>query len=104
MDVEGEAIRCAMEATDEIKLGGTETMSTTIPNPPETGRVEAMRTGKGNPSRNAGTVARKATRRASVGRNAPIRRDPVPDIPAKEIGSIRTTPKDLEKLEKGQPS
>ena len=95
MGVEDEVSRCAMEAADEIKEGGTEVMPTTTLNPPETEGVEAMRTGKGKPSRSAGTVARKATGKASVGRSVPIRRDPVP-----EIGSARTTPKDPEDPEK----
>ena len=93
MDVEDEASRCTMEATDDIMVEGT-----------ETGGVKAMRTGKGHPSRNAGTVARKATGRASAGKNAPIWREPVSDIPTREIGSDRTTLKDPEKPEKGLPS
>ena len=47
MDVEDEASRCAMEVADEIKVEGTETMLTAISDPPETGGVEAMRTGSG---------------------------------------------------------
>ena len=108
VDVEDEASRCAMEAADEIKEGGTEPLSTATPDPPETGGVEAMRTDKGNPPRTAGTMARKATGRASAGRSVPIRREPVPDpvldIPTREIGSDRTMPKDPEKPEKGVPS
>ena len=104
MDVEGEASWCAMEEADEIKEGGTEVMPTATPNPPETGGVKAMRTGKENPPRTAGIVARKATGRASARRSAPIRREPVPDIPTREIGSDRTTPKDPGKPEKGLPS
>ena len=108
MNVEGEASRCAMEAADEIKEGGTEVMPTATPDPPETGGVEVMRTGKGKPSRSAGTVARKATGKASVGRSVPIQRepvqDPVPDISTKETCSDRTTPNDPEKPEKGLPS
>ena len=104
MNVVDKASRCAMEATNGTKEEGTEVMPSTIP---ETG-VEATRTDKGNPPRNAGTVARKATRRVSAGRSALIWReldpDPDPDIPTKEIGSVRTTPKDPEKPEKGQPS
>ena len=88
MDVEDEVSRCAMEAADEIKVEGTETMPTTIPDPPKTGGVKVMRTGKGNPSWNVGTVARKATARASAGRSVPIRREPgpetVPDIPTRD--------------------
>ena len=76
-------------------------MPTSIPDPPETRGVKAMKTGKGNPSRNAGTVARKATDRASAGKSAPIPRERVPDLvpemPTKEIGNDCTTPKDPEK-------
>ena len=106
--VEDEASWCTMEAADEIKEGGTEVMPTTTLNPPEIGGVEAMTTGKGKPSRNASTMARKATRKASVGRSAPIRRESapetVPDILTREIGNDCTMPKDLEKPEKGLPS
>ena len=63
MGVEDEASQGAMEAADKIKEGGTEVMLTTTPDPPQTGGVVAMRTGKGKPSRSAGTVARKATER-----------------------------------------
>ena len=59
VDVEDEASWCAMEATDEIKEEGTETMLTTIPDPPEAGGVEAMRTDKVNLPRNSGTMGRK---------------------------------------------
>ena len=72
MDVEGQASRYAMEAANEIKEGGTEAMSTATPDPPETGGVEAIRTGKAKPSQSAGTMARKATGKASAGRSAPI--------------------------------
>ena len=86
----------AMEAADEIKVQGTETMPSATPNPPETGGVEAMRTDKIKPSRSAGTVAIKATGRASAGRTTPIRGETVPDMPTRETGSARTTPKDPE--------
>ena len=96
-----------MEAFDEIKEEDTEVMLTAIPDPPEIGGVEAMKTGKGNPSRNVGTVARKATRRASAGKSASIHREPVldllPNIPTKGIGNDCTTPKDPKKPEKGRP-
>ena len=108
MDVEDEVSRCTMEAADEAKEEGTEVMPTAIPDPPEIGGVEVMRTGKGNPLRNAGTMARKATRRASAGRSAPIRREPdpetVPNIPTREIGSDRTTLKTPGEPEKGRSS
>ena len=80
-------------------------MPTVILDPPETGGVEAMRTGKGKPSRSVGTVARKATGKASAGRSAPIRKEPGPetasDMPTREIGSDHTTQKDPGKPEKG---
>ena len=83
-------------------------MPTTTLDPPETGGVKAMRTDKGRPSRSAGTVARKATEKANAGRSAPIRREPdpetVPDMPTRETGSARTTPKDPGKPEKGLSS
>ena len=93
---------------DEIKEGGTEVMPTPTPDPPETGGVEAMRTGKGKPLRSVGTVARKATRKASARRSAWIRREPVPepvpDMPTRETGNARTTLKDPEEPEKGLSS
>ena len=103
--VADEASRYAMEGADEIKEEGTEVMPTAILDPLETGGVEATRTSKGNPSRNAGIVARKATGRASAGKSAPIRRGPdpdqVPDKPTKVIGNDRTTLKDSKKPKKG---
>ena len=105
--VADKAIRCALEAADRNKEEGIMVMSTTISNPQEVGGVEAAtRTDKGNPPWNAGIVARKATRTASAGRSALIRRKPDPDLdkPTKEIGSNRTTRKDPKKSERGQPS
>ena len=104
MAVADEVSRCAMEAADEIKVEGTKTMPIAILDLPEIGGVEAMRTGKGNRPRNASTVARKPTARTSAGKSEPIRREPDPDTPTKEIGSDRTTSKNPEKPEKGQPS
>ena len=54
-------------------------------------------------------MARRATRRASAERSVPIWRKPNPDTgePNIGLGSVHTTPKDqkdLEKLERGQPS
>ena len=108
MGVEDEASRYAMEAADEIKEGGTEVTPTATPDPPKTGGVEAIRTGKRKPLWSAGTVARKATEKASAGKSAQIRREPVPetvpDMPTRETGSARTTPKDPEEPEKGPSS
>ena len=97
-----------MEADDGIKEEGTEVMPAAILDPPEIEGIEVTRTNTGNLPQNAGTVAREATRRASAGRSTPIQREPDTDlhldIPTKEIGSNRTTPKDPEKSKKGQPS
>ena len=48
LDLEDEASRCAMEATDEIKVEGTEMMLTANPDPPEIGgnRGDENRQGK----------------------------------------------------------
>ena len=108
MGVEDEASRHAMEAADVIMEGGTEVMPRATPDLPEIGGVEAMRTDMGRESQSAGTVARKATEKASAGRSAPIRREPgpetVPDVPTREIGSDRTTPKTPGEPEKGLSS
>ena len=93
MGVEDDASRHTMEPADVIMEGGTEVMPTATPDPPETGGVEAMRTDKGRPLRSASTMARKATEKASAGKSALIRREPDTDVPTREIGSVRTTPK-----------
>ena len=96
-----------MEAADVRKEEGKVMMLTTILDPPKARGVKvASRTGKGNLPRNVGTVAR---RRVSVGRSAPIQRNPDPDPEKqnKEIGSGRTTSKDRKgskESERGQPS
>ena len=103
MDVVHEASQLTMEQANGSKEEGILVMPTAIPDPPETGAVEAMRTGKGKPPQNAGIVARKTTRRASTGRSTPIQRkpDPDPDKPKKETGSDHTTSKDPKKSERG---
>ena len=45
-----EASQCAVEAANRTKEEGTKVMPTAIPDPPETGGVDSMKTGKGNPS------------------------------------------------------
>ena len=103
VDVEDEASRHTMEAADGIMEEGTEVMPTATPDPPEPGGVVAMRTDKAKPSRSAGTMARTATRKASAGKSALIRREPGPktvlDMPTRETGSVRTTPKDPKESE-----
>ena len=94
MVVAGKESRREMEAADKSKKEGIVVMPTVVPDPPKVGVVEAAPgTGKENPPRNVGIVARKATGRVCVGRSTPIRRKPHPDPggPNREIGSDRTT-------------
>jgi hypothetical protein len=91
VDVEDEDVarRYAMEATDR---DGTKEMLIAIPDPPEAGGAVVSQPW------NAGIVARKATGRASAGRSVPSRVEMRPDLdePMAEIGSDRTTLKNLE--------
>ena len=102
-----EESRRAIEVADVSKEEGIVVMPKTISDPPEAEEVEAApRIGKRNPPRNAGIVARKATRRASPGRSAPIQTKPDSDSggPNKEIGNGCTMLKDPKKSERGLPS
>ena len=61
---------------------------TTAPDPPQVGGVKAAQeTGKQRPKRNVGTLVRRATKRASVGRSAPIRTNTDPVEPHYAEGS-----------------
>ena len=92
-----EVDRHAMEAAGKSRNGGTMSVPTAIPEPPQAGGVKAVpEAGKIKPLRNAGTVARKATRKASVGESVPIRTDPDPAKPAREAGKARTSQTDQE--------
>ena len=51
-----------------------------------------LKTGNRRLTRNAGTVARKATRRESAGRNVPIQKNPDPARSSKGSGKGRTMP------------
>ena len=52
-------------------------MPTAVPDPPRVGKVKAApKTGKGRPRRTAGTMARRATQRASAGKNERIQTEP----------------------------
>ena len=62
-----------MEVADKRKTEGIIEMPTTITDPPEIGRVKvASEIDKQRSKWNVGTVARRATKRASVGKSAPI--------------------------------
>ena len=89
-----------MEEDNKSKIEGILVMSTVVLNPPKARRVEAApETGKESPPRNAGTVARKATRKASAGKSVPIRIYPDRAKPNTGIDSGRTTPKALKEPE-----
>ena len=61
-----------------------EVVLTAVPDPPQVGGVTVeLEISKQRPKRNVGIVARRATRRASAGKSAPIRRKP-------GSGSVRT--------------
>ena len=54
-------------AADKSRKEGREVVPIAVPDPPQAGGVKASpKTGKQRPTRNASTVARRATRRASV--------------------------------------
>ena len=72
-----EADQCVMEATKKSRMDGIIEMLEAILNPPEArGVMAATEDDKGKPHRNAGIVARKATRRASGGKRMLIRTRP----------------------------
>ena len=98
--------RYAMEVAHKSKNKGIIEMPTTILDPLETRGVKvASKTGKQRPKQNVGTVAGRATKRASAGRSTPIRtnldRAGVTPISVKD----RTTPKAQEepKMDRAQP-
>ena len=110
MGVDDEVGRLATVAADKSRKEVIEEVPTTVLDPPQAGGITTEpEIGKQWPKRNAGIVARRATRRASAGNCAPIRRKPDPDSggPNKEIGSGHTTLKDckdLKESERGRPS
>ena len=65
----------ATVAAYKSRKEGIEEVPTTVLDPPqERGVMAEPKIGKQKPKRNADIVARRVTRRASVGRSAPIRR------------------------------
>ena len=106
MGVVDEAGRHAMEAAGKTRNKGTENVPTTVPDPPGAGGVMAApEDGKRRLQRNAGTVAKRATEKASAGENEPIRTNPDPARPARMADKARTTRRDREdpRTVTGQP-
>ena len=101
--------RHAMEAADTRKTVGIIIMLTTVPDLIEVKGVKAEpETGQRRPTRNAGIVAERTTKRVSAGRSAPIPTNPDldPAEPNKEIDNGHTTtraPKELE-MDRAHPS
>ena len=107
LGMEDEVGQLATIAADKSKKEGIEEVSTIVPDPPHARGVMAEpEISKQRLKRNAGIVARRATMKASAGRIVLIQRKPDPDSegPNKEIDNGRTTPKDPNKSERGQPS
>ena len=106
MGVVEEVGRHAMEAAGKSRNGGTMSVPTAVPGLPQAGGVKAVpEAGKTNPLRNAGTVAKKATGKASAGESVPIRTNPDPARPVRKAGKARTTQTDREdpRTVRGQP-
>ena len=97
MGVVEEVGRHAMEAANKSRNDGTENMPTAIPDPPGVGGVNAVpETGKTNPLRNAGTVAKRATEKASAGESASIWTNPDPARPVRMAVKAHTMQTDRE--------
>ena len=106
MGVVDEAGRHAMEAAGKSKNDDTEIVPTAVPGIPQAGGVKAVpEAGKTNPHRNTGTVAKRATKKASAGESAPIRTNPDPARPVRMAGKACTTQTDREdpRTVRGQP-
>ena len=86
MGMVDEVGRHATVAANKNRKKGIEEILTLVP--ASEGVKVAPKIGKKRPKRNAGIVARRATRRVSAGSSALIRRKPDPDPsgPNKEIG------------------
>ena len=106
MGVVDEAGWHAMEAAGKSKNEGIENVPTAVPGPPQAGGVMVTpENDKRSLQRNAGTVAKRVTEKASAGENAPIRTNPDPARPARMADKARTTRRDREdpRTVTGQP-
>ena len=82
----------AMEVVDKRKTKGAGAVVTTILDPLEVGGVKAVpETGKKRQKWNVGTMAGRATHRASAGRSALIQTNPDWAKPNMEIGKVHST-------------
>ena len=63
-------------SADKSRTGGTKIVSTKVPNPPQVGGVKAVPGAVKRRLRTIGIVAKRATKRVSVGRRALIPKEP----------------------------
>ena len=89
--------RHAMEAAGKSRNEGTMSVPTTILGLPQVGGIKAVpEAGKTEPLRNAGTMTKRATWKASARESVPIRTNPDPARPVRMAGKARTTQTDQE--------
>ena len=96
MSMEDEADRQTIVASNKSRKEGTKVVQTAVPDPPQGGVVRpASESCKQRLTWNTSTMARRATRRASVGRSTPIQTNPDLDLVKQnmKIGNAHTTPK-----------
>ena len=92
-----------MVAVGRSLIDGTEIVPTVVLDPVQAGGVMATPdTVKEKPTRNADSVAKRATEKASVGKSVPIQTNPVPARSLERIGKARTTQKDQKDPEPGR--
>ena len=86
-----------MEAAGKSRNGGTMSVPTVVPRLRQARGVNAMpEAGKTNLPWNAGNVAKRTTKKASVGGSVPIRTNPDPARPIRMAGKAHTTQTDQE--------
>ena len=97
MGVVDEVGRPAMEAAGKSRNGGTMSVPIAVLGLPQAGGLKAVpEAGKTNPLQNVGTVARRATEKASAGGSVPIRTNPDPARPVRMASKARTMQTDRE--------
>ena len=89
MGVEDEVGRLATVAADKSRKEGIEEVPTTVLDPPqERGVMAEPKIGKQKPKRNADIVARRVTRKTSVGKSRWIRAKPKPSTNKSHTTSV----------------
>ena len=73
------------------RIEGPKIVPTVVSNSPRAGVKTVLEIGNRKPIRNASTMARKATKKESVGKSMPIRKKPDPTRSAKGISRASTS-------------